>query len=52
MVHQNSFCFKSPQNSRDSAFQKHYAVKFNYRQNIENNIKSKQKIRVTQDHLD
>ena len=33
-------------------FKKHYAVKFNYRQNVEENIKSKQKTRVTQDHLD
>ena len=33
-------------------FKKHYAVKFNYRHNVDENIKSKQNIKVTQDHLD
>ena len=30
---------------------KNYAIKFNYRQNVEENIKSKKKTRVKKDHL-
>ena len=51
-IYINKWSIKTVSALNHFSISKHNAVKFNYRQNVEENIKSKQKTRVKQDHLD